>query len=341
MIRAGILGFGFMGRTHLAAYRDAAEAGLPVRITRVCDPSFAQTNAQAQPQAAGGNLPSAGDTGLAGVSTMTDPEAMINDPDLDVLSICTYTDTHVDYAIKALRAGKHVLVEKPLALKASRVEELAQAAAGSSRLCMPAMCMRFWPGWDWLQRAIVTRAYGEVRSAVFQRVGAGPSWASEFYRDPARSGGALVDLHIHDVDFITWCFGTPTSVASTGSVDHVTTAYRFASGPLHVTAEGGWSVQATAGFRMRYCVCFDKATADFDISRPAPLLLHEAGGTTPVKLGKGSGYSGEIAHFIGAIASGRGPLRATLPEAVVVARILEAEQESLRRAAPITIPAKA
>lgn len=335
MIRAGILGFGFMGRTHLAAYRAAGDAGLPVRVTDVCDPALAR----AQPTVSGGNLAPDGDSGLDGVTRHTNPNELIHSSDVDLISICTYTDTHVDYALRALAAGKHVLVEKPLALRSSRVEQLALAAQATDRLCMPAMCMRFWPGWDWLREAIITGRYGKVRSAVFQRVGAGPSWANEFYRDPSRSGGALVDLHIHDVDFITWCFGTPVRLASTGSADHVTTAYQFASGPFHVTAEGGWSAQASAGFRMRYSVCFDNATADFDLAHPTPLMLHEPGGSTPVTIPQGSGYTGEVAHLVDAIAHGRCPLRATLREAVVVSRILEAEMDSLRLGQSVPVDA--
>ena len=96
---------------------------------------------------------------------------------------------------------------------------------------------------------------------MFSRVGAGPSWSPEFYRDISRSGGALVDLHIHDADIVYWLFGKPREVVSGGSIEHLTPVYRFDRGPRHVAAEGGWSFTPSAGFRMRFTVCFEKATA--------------------------------------------------------------------------------
>jgi predicted dehydrogenase len=117
------------------------------------------------------------------------------------VSICTPTDSHIELAMTALAAGRHVLVEKPVALRSAEVARLAQAAAPAGRVCMPAMCMRFWPGWEWLKERIEAGEFGRVRSATFQRVGAPPDW-SAFYGDYARSGGPLHDLHIHDADFI-------------------------------------------------------------------------------------------------------------------------------------------
>jgi len=134
------------------------------------------------------------------VHTYTNPAGLLADEAVDLVSICTHTDTHVDLAIAALRAGKHVLVEKPVALRAADARRLVDVAAGANTLCMPAMCVRFWPEWAWLKQRIDDQAYGPVRSAVFQRLGGTPPWAQEFYGDVARSGGALVDLHVHDAD---------------------------------------------------------------------------------------------------------------------------------------------
>jgi predicted dehydrogenase len=95
-----------------------------------------------------------------------------------------------------------------------------------------------------------------------------------------------------------------------------------------VSAEGAWDLAPAAGFRMRFLVAFERATADFDLSRDPPLVVHSAEGSGPVPLPPISGYDGEVRHLLEAIRAG-GPLRATLEDAAAVAEMLEAERRSL------------
>jgi len=200
------------------------------------------------------------------------------------------------------------------------------------------MCMRFWPGWDWLSDRIKDGSFGKVRSATFTRLGSGPGWASDFYRDIRRSGGALFDLHIHDADFILWCLGSPNTVCSAGAVNHLTTRYGYPDGPTHVSAEGGWDLPPSAGFRMRYVVEFDKATADFDLTRNPPLLLHHPDRTETIELPSGTGYDGEIRHLLDCVLDPSQCLRVSLDDALGVVLMLEAEMESLRTGQTIALP---
>jgi predicted dehydrogenase len=326
----GIIGLGFMGRTHLAAFQGANAMGLSNRLVAVAD---ADPERRAGHAGQGGNL----DTGAKSellfdprkVRASADPRAVIEDPEVELVSICTPTTTHVELALAALAAGKHVLVEKPVGLAGDDVQRLAAAAARSERLCMPAMCMRFWPGWDWLREHIRRSTFGAVRSAVFSRLGTRPAWNQAFYADPRLSGGALFDLHIHDADFIRWCFGEPSSVMSSGTLDHVTTLYRFENGPAHVVAEGGWDHTGGFAFRMRYIVVFEHATADFDFSRQTRLVLSRNGASEAVELPQHSGYDGEVRHLLAMIARGDRELVANMTEAVALTRMLEAERASL------------
>ncbi|MBS0196102.1 MAG: Gfo/Idh/MocA family oxidoreductase [Planctomycetes bacterium] len=326
-LRIGVIGMGFMGRTHAAAYQAAASAGFPCTLSTVCDPDASRLTPCGP---AMGNLATGANTDLydpSRVLATTDVDAAL--AACDVVSICTYTDSHVSLAERALNAGKHVLVEKPVSLHADEIERLAALAQKSKGLCMPAMCMRFWPGWDWLRERIRDGAYGPVRSATFQRLGSGPNWSAGFYKDVSRSGGALFDLHIHDTDFIVWCFGAPKQVHSGGDAMHVTTLYKFDAGPAHVSAEGAWDLSPAAGFRMRYVVNFERATAEFDLSKPKPLTLHTADASTPVDLSPLSGYDGEVRHLLMAIAHGSRDLNATLADAAVVAKVLEQERRAV------------
>jgi predicted dehydrogenase len=191
---------------------------------------------------------------------------------------------------------------------------------------MPALCMRFWPAWAWLKQAIDDGRFGKLRALNFQRVGAMPTW-SKFFMDPSRSGGASIDLHVHDADFIYHCLGRPDAVTSAGHVNHLSTIYHYGDPSLHVTAQGGWLAAPTA-FRMRYLAEFEHAAADFDIGRPQPLLLAKDGVSSPVDVGPLNGYDGEIRHLLAAIKERKknDELTATLAGAIDVAIILETEQ---------------
>ncbi len=344
-IGVGVIGLGFMGQTHLRAYESAAADGFGCRLVAVCDPDEGRRS---------GKVIAAGNIGNADAPTMLfDPRLvkgyataaeLLADPAVQLVSICTYTDTHVELALAALAAGKHVLVEKPVSLRSSEVRRLAAAAEQAQRerglLCMPAMCRRFWPGWDWLRERVRDGSLGRVRSATFTRLGSGPRWGAAFYRNVSRSGGALFDLHIHDTDFVYWCFGRPERVTAAGDEMHVTTLYHYsgADAPVHVAAEGAWDLAPGAGFRMRFLVNFERGTAEFDLARPPTspaLVLHTAEGSSAVEPTSAAGrvktgYDGEVRHLLEAISSGRGELRATMREAVEVAEVLEAEQRSAR-----------
>lgn len=334
----GIVGLGFMGRTHLAAYRAANAAGHANRLVAVCDSDAQRRQGIA---AAAGNLKTGAD-----VERMFDPtqvrayanaEELFADREVELVSICTQTPTHVELALAALAAGKHVLLEKPVALTSADAERLTRAAAMSKGLCMPAMCIRFWPAWSWVKRAIDERRYGAVRSAVFRRLGTAPQWAPGFYGDPKQSGGALFDLHVHDADFVRFCFGEAQSVTSAGSLEHVTTLYRFANGPAHVVAEGGWDHTPGFAFKMAYTVVFERATADYEFGRANELLLAQNGKSEPVALEALNGYDGEVRHLLAAIESGSRELDATMNDALAHTKMLEAERKSIETRATVAL----
>ncbi|MBL8999556.1 MAG: Gfo/Idh/MocA family oxidoreductase [Phycisphaerae bacterium] len=327
-VSTAIIGMGFMGRTHARSYHAAAAAGYPCSLRWVCDPDASRLDPTAP---VAGNLGSgegpAWDVSSVRATTSVDE---VLSSDIDLVSICTHTDSHVGLALRALAAGKHVLLEKPVAVNAAEVRRLADAARDAGTLIMPAMCMRFWPGWDWLRDRVRDGSLGTLRSATFQRLGSGPSWAAEFYQNTARSGGALIDLHIHDADFIHWCFGPPAAVSSTGGPMHVSTHYHYPDGPSHITAEGAWDLAPGAGFRMKYLANFERGSAEFDIASKTPLVLHTNESPQSIELPTSTGYDGQVRHLVSLIAEGRRDLIATLDQAAAVAAMLEAEATSAR-----------
>ena len=331
-IRAGVIGLGFIGQTHIRAYNSARKTGLPVKLAGVADrnPDLLTGTAETK-----GNIDSVGHDALFDPSntyTTTDALTLIDSDDIDLISICTHTDTHVDFALRALRTVKHVLVEKTIARDSNELSILASAAAEAAQhrvLCMPAMCIRFWPAWDWLLGAVRTGVYGTTRSATFQRLGTTPNWSDGFYKDKSRSGGALLDLHIHDTDFVHACFGVPDSVTCTGDEDHISTQYTYNNSPVHVTAEGCWDRHPSSPFVMRYSVCFERATADFSLGNAPELVLHDDSGSTPIDLSRLSGWDMQIRAYINAIGNGASSPPVTMHDALQVMQTIEAEQGSL------------
>lgn len=325
----GVIGLGFMGQTHLTAYRRAREAGAACRLVAVSDHHEERRSGR---RGRVGNLPPEGaDEELFDpeeVNTYEEAEPLIEDPEVDAISICTPTDSHVEIAIRALKAGKHVLVEKPVSLDPDEIHALAEVAREAGRVCMPAMCMRFWPGWRWLRDRIEDSTWGSVRSARFSRLVGVPSWSREFYLDRARSGGAIVDLHVHDVDFIHWCFGAPERVESFGKPDHIESMYIYDQGPTFVSAEGGWVDVDGFEFQLEYRVVFERAVAEFRASAEEPLRLLFEGSWSRVPLPDLGGYDAEVRHFLDCLDGGASP-DATLEEAAQVAETIRRERAAV------------
>ena len=318
-IGVGIIGLGFMGRTHLAAY--AAAKGCEVRA--VFDPAMRAAPA--------GNLVTAGggvDELLARLPREASVEALLSRRDIELVSICTPTDTHVPLVRAAIAARKHVLVEKPTALDANAIDALAREADAAGVLAMPAHCMRFWPAWAWMAKAVREQRYGRVKHALLRRLGARPAWSQDFYLDLARSGGAAIDLHIHDADFVRFCFGEPHAVEASGTRMHVHAKYRYPDGTL-VEAEGAWFDNPNFAFTMTARIECERGTLDFSIAREPELVVTQGSVQSTVVAGRdypsGSGYDAEVSALLTAIEQGARAAPVTLADAAMTQRLLDRE----------------
>jgi predicted dehydrogenase len=325
-INIAVAGLGFMGVTHLRAYQRLRNA----RVVAVCDAVRLPVNGVLH--GVNGNIKNSPDIHLgSGVKIYHEFGELLADRDVAVVDLCTPTACHTGQAMAALKAGKHVLCEKPLAVNFAEAQKVLLAAVGCEKFLMPAMCMRFWPGWSWLKELVAEKTYGIVRAANFRRVTAKPAWG----QSGSHIGGALLDLHIHDTDFVNFLFGRPSSLFSTGVtnaagiVDHVVTQYFYPGGPA-VHAEGSWLLHE--GFNMSFTLYCERATVDFDLSRgSAALRLHEAGKKMrTMKLKKTDGYIEEIRYFVDCIARGKRPTIVTPQDGATALEICAAEAKSMR-----------
>lgn len=328
MIKVGVIGIGSMGTTHLDVYGKRDD----VQILAVSDlvpekrEGTGKTKGNIEGQAKGG-------LDFASFRKYAEGMELIADPDIELVDICLPTPLHHPYAVAALRAGKHVMVEKPFCRTSAEADDLVAEAARAKGMLMCGLCMRFWPGWDWLKETVDQGTYGKILSASFRRLASFPG--RSFYLDGNQAGGAALDLHIHDADFIQYCFGLPKAVFSRGyskescATDHVHTQYIYDDIPA-VSAEGGWSMRPPFGFWMQYVVNFEQATAIFDIGGKPTLRVLTDGREEIPALAEGMGYQHEIAYFLDCIRSGRPPEKLKPEDAAHAVRLIEAEVESVR-----------
>lgn len=330
-VNVAVVGLGFMGVTHLRGYQQVPHA----KIVAVCDSVRLPVNGVLQGVA--GNIKKSDDIDLGPkVKVCRKLEEVLADPEVDLVDLCTPTPLHAEQAIAVLKSGKHLVCEKPLARTSAAASEILNALNAARGFLMPAMCMRFWPGWSWLKRVVSEQTYGQVLAARFRRMSEMPAWSKQgTYTGGTDLGGALFDLHIHDTDFVQFLFGRPESVFSTGvtsasgSIDHVVTQYVYSQGPA-VYAEGSWLL--TKGFNMSYTLLCERATLDFDLSRGAEAMLVAEPAKPPQHLQYDGpdGYGVEVRYAVECAASGKSPEIVTARDGLTALEICEAEEKSVR-----------
>jgi predicted dehydrogenase len=338
-VNVAVVGLGFMGVTHLRAYQQLSGA----RIVAVCD--AARLPVKGVLAGVSGNIKKSDDIHLgAQVNVCRKLEEVLADPEVELVDLCTPTPLHPEQAMAALKAGKNVLCEKPLARTSASAREILRVLETAPGFLMPAMCMRFWPGWSWLKEVVQEQTYGKVLAARFRRMSEMPAWSKQgTYTGTTDLGGALFDLHIHDTDFVQFLFGRPTSVFSTGvgragaSVDHVVTQYLYPGGPA-VYAEGSWLL--TQGFNMAYTLLCERATLDFDLARgAAAMLVAETGKESrPMAFDGPDGYGAEVRYVVECLQAGRRPEVVTARDGMTALEICEAEERSIRTGQVVKLP---
>lgn len=334
MVNVGIAGLGFMAATHIRAYQQLPE----VRIAALCNPSGKHLDGDFSDVAGNLGTDEPLKLDMSQIQTYRDFQEMVSNPEIQMVDICAPTHTHPDLAIAALEAGKHALVEKPFARTSEEARRILETAATSQGYLMPAMCLRFWPEWAWLKTVAQDNRFGKILGARFSRVAQPPAWGKNHFHDGSKSGGALLDLHIHDVDFVQFLFGRPKTVYSTGytkysgAIDYVVTQYQVESG-ASVHAEGGWAMSPPFGFNMSYTVNFERATVDFNIARGAEEALKvfepEKDPMTP-KLEGANGFFEELRYFANCIRNKTPPETVTGADGLSSVEICEAEEKSLQ-----------
>lgn len=313
-----------MGLTHLKAYQRIP--GVEIGAVSSNDPKVLAGDLSG----VGGNLEVEGEAvDFSTAEKFADALECVTQANVDAVDLCLPTSMHAPVAIAALRAGKHVLVEKPMALNGAECDEMMAEAAKAGRTLMSAQVLRFFPAYRALIDAVHGGTLGAPRHAIFRRRCGAPAW-SIWMTNKSASGGGVFDLLIHDIDMALVCFGMPKAVSATGyedlpgGIDMITAELHFESG-FSVTVTGGWHLPSAYPFSMEYTVVGENAVMEYSTAGRPP-HWYGRGEDHVIELTGEDGYQAEIEYFVQCCRTGAKPERCT-PEssaaAVKLARLLE------------------
>jgi predicted dehydrogenase len=325
VITVAILGGGFMGASHAANYRTLEGR---VRVKTVASRRSERAAAVA---------------GSVGAELTADVGAAIADPEVDVVDICLPTPLHRETAEAALAAGKHVFLEKPIALTLEDADAIVAAAERSGKLFMVGLVLRFWPEYVELRRRVAAGELGRPLAVSTVRLSPPADW-NDWMADAAQSGGVPVDLLIHDFDQMNWLLGTPRRVYARAPVPgHVLAVvdYDGAQG----LAEGSMAMPRSYPFSSNVRVLGEDGVGEYAFSAapaedggnigasaaPRGLRLYPSSGDpVTVPVASADPWGPEIAYFVDCVEQGRAPEQGTgrqarqaLTVSIAAARSLE------------------
>jgi predicted dehydrogenase len=296
-MRIGVMGLGFMGSTHLKAMANIPGA----QLGAVMDVDERRLSGDLS--GVHGNIGSPAQMmDFAGVKKYRSVEEMAGDPDFEAVDVCLPTFLHAPVTLELLRAGKHVLVEKPMALDGAACDQMVAEAEKQGLVLMVAQVLRFAPAYQALDGYMRDGSLGSIRSALFRRRCAVPGWGPwEF--DAAKSGGGVFDLLIHDVDICAHLFGMPESVSAIGHEDmangiDILLAQFHYPGIGFVAVTGGWHHAGAFPFSMEFTVVGDRGVMEYDSAGRPPTLYRANGESEAPKLSEKDFYQAEIEYFV-------------------------------------------
>jgi predicted dehydrogenase len=339
MVRVGIAGIGFMGVTHYKALQQVEGARVSAIFTRNPKKLAGDWRDVRGNFGEGGGMED-----LTGIKRHDTLEVLLSDPEVDLVDVCLPTDMHKPAALAALAAGKHVLVEKPIALTAEDADEMIAAAKRAGRQLMVGQVLRFFPEFAFIRECRDRGEFGDLLAAHFKRVISRPNWSDEnWFADVERTGGAVVDLHIHDSDFVQHLLGLPDEVSATGvtapdgQVDYLVTQYRYRGRNRCITAASGNLGMPGLLFEHGYDVYFERATLRYNSGRGEGVELFTSDGEKQLaEINEPDAFVSELTTAVTAVRTGDGG-SLSASSARDSLRLVLAEAESVRTGRPVAL----
>lgn len=252
LIQTALLGAGMMGHTHSEAYLGLHNA----RVAWVFDRDLEKARRIAERH---------------GAQATDNLARILEDRAVQAVDICLPTDLHREFTERAAAAGKHVFSEKPMARSIEDAQAMIDACRKAGVKLMVGHVLRFFAEYTAARRVIRDGQIGEAKVIRATRAGAFPTWsAGNWYADYSRSGGPIVDLIVHDIDFIRWTFGEVERVYARCRDHYALVVMRLESGAIcHV--EGSWAHPPGSPFTTRLEVAGTKGLYTTDNQSSIPL----------------------------------------------------------------------
>lgn len=327
MQKVAVIGAGKIGAVHAKAY-----AAMPrAELVAICDSRLDAAQELA---------------GAYSTRAFSAIEQVLKE-EVDVIDICTPTPTHLDYIKSAAAAGKHICCEKPLARSISQAMEAARICEETGVMLFVAHVLRWFPEYRRLKELITSGAIGDTVEVRTSRGGKARPGADNWLSNMQMSGGVVLDLLIHEFDWLRWCYGSVRRVYARGlygssvpGIDYALVTLRFDNGVIaHV--EGNWA--RPSGFVTSVEVAGKEGLLHFRNTESRALIIERRRGEgesvediTPPSMTLVDPYYKELAHFIDCIEENRPP-EVTAEDGIEAVRICEAALRSITTGEPVTL----
>jgi len=346
MLRVGIVGSGTMGQIHAENFSRIPD----VKVTAIyCKrPDSAAGRAFGPPEdSVGPPVWAARRAEKYVVKLFNRSEDLFDHDEVDAVVICTPTPSHAEYAIGALKAGKHVFLEKPMARSLEEGQRILEAASGAKGKFMVGHVVRFCHEYCHARRLLEDGVIGRVGVVRTARRGRFPMGFGDWYADPVQSGGVILDMLIHDLDYLRWCFGPVKRVYAKNllhrigdHVDYGLVVMRFRNGII-AHLEASWAYEGD--FHTAFEFSGTKGLIHFHSLETAPLTLFLKQGpasrervAVPRPPLNESPYLLEVQHFVECIRKDRRPAIGA-KEGYEALRLALAALQSARTGEPVEL----
>ncbi len=302
MLSYAIIGFGGLGKKHFRNTKELCERVGDVKLTAICDIEESAFNTQTDTNIS----TEATNLDLSAYRLYTDVNELFENEKLDFVIAALPTSIHEKIAVMAMERKIHVFSEKPMALNEKECENMLKASRENNVRLMIGQCVRYSSAVAFAKELVESGKYGRVLYANFERFSGPPVWTwKKWMLDEEKSGGAALDLHIHDVDLICYLFGEPKSISArrvSGEIknDGLFTTYDFDDG-MFATARGSWGFNNTYRFRSGFLIKFENATFE---SGGGKAILYTDDSKEEVKLPPTNVTLEELVDFVCCIRNG-------------------------------------
>lgn len=332
MVKIAMIGAGFMGRTHAQIYVKAQNA----EIVGLCDKNRELGEKFAEEFQC---------------AYFEEIEVLLEQCEVDVMDICVPTFLHEEYVMTAAKYKKHVFCEKPVTFSVKQLDGMIHAIKQSGKKMFVGQVVRFWPEYVTAKKKYESGDLGNLKAVYAARLSEHPAW-SEWYKRVENSGGGLLDLHLHDVDYVCYLLGKAEYVYAVGQKNaygcwnHVMSILSFPNG-ISAAIEGIIEMAKGYPFTMQLRLVGEKKVYDYIMKAGTNLedvgsakretRIYEEGMSTVLALDETDAYETELLHFLNCVENNKESEIISMEDVRNVLCTIEAIQASLETGQKIRV----